>query len=238
MPVERMPPCRSLSGVMDWQAWHRDYTDPDSALGRRLVVVQVQIRAMMDHAPSGPIRAIGVCAGQGHDLIGALVGHPRREDVAARLVELDEHNVAVARQGARAAGLDGIESVVGDASVTDAYHGAVPADLILLCGVFGNISKVDIANTIDHLPQLSAPQATIIWTRHRHPPDLTPFIREAFDHAGFDELAFVDSPPFGVGVNRLRVSPQPFQAGVRLFEFVGYDVLRLTSTRLATPSTR
>jgi hypothetical protein len=233
-----MPPCRSLSGVMDWQAWHRDYTDPDSALGRRLVVVQAQIRAMLDHAPPGPIRAIGVCAGQGHDLIGALAGHPRREDVAARLVELDEHNVAVARQGARAAGLDGIESVVGDASVTDAYHGAVPADLILLCGVFGNISKVDIANTIDHLPQLSAPQATIIWTRHRHPPDLTPFIREAFDHAGFDELAFVDSPPFGVGVNRLRVSPQPFQAGVRLFEFVGYDVLRLTSTRLATPSTR
>jgi hypothetical protein len=91
--------------------------------------------------------------------------------------------------------------------------------------VFGNISKVDAANTIDHLPQLSAPRATIIWTRHRHPPDLTPFIREAFDHAGFDELAFVDSPPFGVGANRLRVSPQPFQAGVRLFEFVGYDVL-------------
>lgn len=210
---------------MDWQAWHRDYTDPDSALGRRLVVVQAQIRAMLDHAPPGPIRAIGVCAGQGHDLIGALAGHPRREDVAARLVELDEHNVTLARQGTPAAGLHGIESVVGDASVTDAYHGAVPADLILLCGVFGNINKIDVTNTINHLPQLSAPQATVIWTRHRHPPDLTPFIREMFEQAGFDELAFVDSHPFGVGANRLRVSPQPFQAGVRLFEFVGYDVL-------------
>lgn len=180
---------------------------------------------MLDHAPPGPIRAIALCAGQGHDLIGTLVDHPRRDDLTARLIELDEYNVALAKQAAQAAGLHGIKPIVGDASLTDAYRDAVPADLILLCGVFGNISEADIANTIGHLPQLSAPQATVIWTRHRHPPDLTPFIRETFDRAGFDELAFIDSPPFGVGANRLRVPPQPFHAGVRLFEFVGYDVL-------------
>jgi hypothetical protein len=216
---------------MDWQAWHQDYADPDSALGRRLVAVQAQIRAMLDRAPSGSIRAIGVCAGQGHDLIGALADHPRREDVTARLVELDEHNVSLARAAAQVASLDRIESIVGDASKTDAYLGVIPAHLILLCGVFGNISKDDITNTIDQLPQLSAPHATVIWTRHRHPPDLTPFIRETFDWAGFDELAFVDSPPFGVGANRLRVSPQPFQAGVRLFEFIGYDSLHPSFTK-------
>lgn len=216
---------RSLSGHMDWREWHRDYADPDSALGRRLLVVQMHIRAMLDRAPPGPIRAIAICAGQGLDLIGALVDHPRRDDLTARLVEFDEHNVALARKSAQAAGLRGIEPIVGDASVTDAYRDAVPADLILLCGVFGNISEADIANTINHLPQLSAMHATVIWTRHRHPPDLTPFIRETFDGTGFDELAFVDSPPFGVGADRLRVPPRPFQAGVRLFEFVGYDVL-------------
>jgi hypothetical protein len=210
---------------MDWREWHQDYAEPESALGRRLVVVQTQIRAMLDRAPPGPIRAIGVCAGQCHDLIGALAEHPRRDDLTARLVELDVHNVALARQAAQAAGLHGIEPVIGDASVTDAYNGAVPADLILLCGVFGNISEADIANTISRLPRLGAAHATVIWTRHRHPPDLTPFIRETFDRAGFDELAFVESPPFGVGANRLRVSPRPFQGGVRLFEFVGYDVL-------------
>jgi hypothetical protein len=198
---------------MDWREWHQDYADHDSALGRRLAVVQTQIRAMLDQAPPGPIRAIGVCAGQGHDLIGALAGHPRRDDLTARLVEIDAHNVALARQAAQAAGLHGIEPVVGDASVTDAYDGAVPADLILLCGVFGNISEADIANTISHLQRLGAAHATVIWTRHRHPPDLTPFIRETFDRAGFDELAFADSPPFGVGVNRLRVSPRSFQGG-------------------------
>jgi len=210
---------------VDWQAWHSDYDDADSPLAQRLVVVQKLIGTALDRARPGRLRAISVCAGQGHDLIGALAAHPRRDEVAARLVELDEHNVTLARQAAEAAGLDRVETVLDDASITDAYAGAVPADLILLCGVFGNISAEDIANTISSLPSLCAASAVAIWTRHHHPPDLTPLIREMFARAGFDELAFEDSPPFGVGANRLRVSPQPFQAGVRLFEFVGYDVL-------------
>jgi hypothetical protein len=37
-------------------------------------------------------------------------------------------------------GLDGVHVVAGDASITDAHAGALPADLILLCGVFGSIT--------------------------------------------------------------------------------------------------
>ena len=210
---------------MDWRAWHEDYEDPDSVLGRRLVLVQEQVHVALNRAAPGSVRTISVCAGQGHDLIGALAEHPRRGEVTARLVELDESNALYARRAVHEAGLGGVEVVTGDASITDAYAGAVPADLILLCGVFGNISQADIANTIRHLPRLCAPAATVIWTRHRHPPDLTPYIRETFERAGFGELAFEDSPPFGVGANRLLAPPQPFQEGVRLFEFIGYDVL-------------
>jgi len=210
---------------MDWRAWHEDYENPGSALGRRLMVVQAQIRAALDRAAPGPVRVISACAGQGHDLIGVLADHPRRAEVAARLVELDEQNVRSARHAASAAGLDGVEVVAADASVTDVYEGVVPADLVLLCGVFGNISQEDIDNTVGHLPSLCAPAASVIWTRHRQPPDLTPYIRETLERSGFGELAFEDSPPFGVGVNRLLAAPRPFQTGVRLFTFVGYDVL-------------
>jgi len=213
---------------MDWQAWHDGYEDPDSGLGRRLVLVQEQVRAALDRVPTGPVRAISVCAGQGHDLIGVLAEHLRRGDVSARLVELDEQNVLLARRAAAAAGLDGVEVVAGDASITDAYAGAVPADLVILCGVFGNVTADDIARSVGHLPQLCAPAATVIWTRHRQPPDLTPYIRETFERHGFEELSFDGdgSSPFGVGANRLVASPQPFQEGVRLFEFIGYDVLQ------------
>jgi hypothetical protein len=213
---------------VDWRAWHEGYGNPDSGLGRRLVLVQDQVRAALDRVPSGPVRAISVCAGQGHDLLGVLPAYPRRSDVTARLVEFDEQNVMLARRAASAAGLDGVEVLVGDASITDAFAGTVPADLILLCGVFGNISTADIANTIRHLPQLCAPAATVIWTRHRQPPDLTPYIRQTFERHGFEEVSFdgEGSSPFGVGANRLIVSPQPFQESIRLFEFIGYDVLQ------------
>lgn len=211
--------------TVDWRAWHAGYENPDSELGRRLVLVQAQLRLALDRAPPGPIRAISVCAGQGHDLIGVLADHRRRADVSARLVELDAQNVMLAQGAARAVGLDAVEVIAGDASITDAYIGAVPADLILICGVFGNIAAADIATTIDQLGQLCAPQATVIWTRHRRAPDLVPRIRETFEHAGFGEVAFADAPPFGVGVNRLRVAPRPLQSGVKLFEFIGYEAL-------------
>lgn len=210
---------------MDWRAWHQEYADPDSPLGRRLAVVQRETRSALDRAPAGALRAISVCAGQGHDLIGVLLDHPRRADVSARLVELESHNAQAAREASREAGLDGVEVVTADAALSDAYDGAVPADVVLLCGVFGNITTDDITRTVRCLPSLCAAGASVIWTRHRHPPDLTPFIRKTFAEHGFGEVAFEFSPPFGVGVNQLAAAPQPFQAGVRLFEFIGYDVL-------------
>ncbi len=210
---------------VDWQAWHAAYEDPDSELGRRLALVQAQLRAVLDRAPPGPIRLVSVCAGQGHDVIGVLAEHPRRADVSARLVELDERNVQLTRAAASAAGLDAVEAIAADASVTDAYLGAVPADVVVVCGVFGNIAAADVAGTIEQLGQLCAPHATVVWTRHRRPPDLVPHIRETFERAGFEEVAFEDAPPFGVGVNRLQVAPRPFQPGVKLFEFIGYEAL-------------
>jgi hypothetical protein len=37
-----------------------------------------------------------------------------------------------------------------DAGVTDVYAGAVPADLLLVCGVFGNIGDADVQSSRPH----------------------------------------------------------------------------------------
>jgi hypothetical protein len=208
---------------VDWRAWHDAYEDPDSELGRRLSLVQAQLSAALDHAPAGPIRVVSVCAGQGQDIIGVLAEHPRREDVSARLVELDSQNVKLAHAAARAIGLDAVEIIAADASLTDSYAGAVPAEVILVCGVFGNLAADDVAHTIAQLSQLCSSQASVIWTRHRRPPDLVPRIRETFERCGFAEIAFAEAPPFGVGTNRLQVAPQALQRGVKMFNFIGYE---------------
>jgi hypothetical protein len=82
----------------DWYDWHAPYGDPSSGLSLRLSWVQERIWAALDEAPPGPIRLISMCAGQGHDVLGALPGHPRRGDVTARLVELDPRNTEAVPQ--------------------------------------------------------------------------------------------------------------------------------------------
>jgi hypothetical protein len=98
---------------VDWHEWHDAYDTPDSYLGRPLALVQSRVRLALDEAPPGPLTAVSVCAGQGRDLIGVLAEHPRRGDVRARLVELDDRNAEVAARAAGAAGLSGVEVVVG-----------------------------------------------------------------------------------------------------------------------------
>ena len=84
--------------------------------------------------------------------------------------------MAVAWQRAADAGLKKVEAVAGDASLIDAYDGMVPADLVLACGVSGNITDADIVP--HHLLPTGPVQArrTVVWTRHRRPPDLVPFV--------------------------------------------------------------
>ncbi len=207
---------------MDWHGWHADYDRPGSALARRLRAVQAQVRAALDDSPPGPLRVLSLCAGQGRDLLGVLADHPRREDVRARLVELDPRNAAAAGAAARAAGLAGVEVVTADASVTDHYADLAPADLVLVCGVFGNITDEDVERTVDHCAELCRTGGTVVWTRHRGAPDLVPSICRWFEDRGFDRVWLSDPDAgFGAGAHRFLGEPRPLTAGARMFTFIG-----------------
>jgi hypothetical protein len=210
----------------DWVAWHQRYEEPGSALARRLQVVRDRIREALDGFPPGPVRVLSVCAGQARDLLGVLADHPRRVEVSARLVELDPRNAEMAATAAATAGLTGIDVVVADAGLTDCYAGAVPADLVLACGVFGNLSDADVERTVSFLPQLSAHGATVIWTRGRFHPDLIPTLCGWMADRGFSERWVSDpAEDFGVGVHRYDGEPEPLSAGERMFTFVGRSKL-------------
>lgn len=207
----------------DWLEWHRDYEDPTTPLAHRLALVQGYITQALDEAAPGEIRMVSICAGQGRDVIGAVRHHARRSDVRARLVELDPRNAAIARQAAEDADLPGIDVVIGDATRSDAYLGAAPAHVVLACGIFGNITESDIRRCIGHLPMLCETGATVLWTRHRRPPDLTPRVRRWWVAMGFEEVAFdapAQHPYVSVGVARWPGERGVLEPGLTLFEFV------------------
>jgi len=195
---------------MDWAAWHQAYDDPSSPLSARLRCVRTHLSDAIDRVPAGRVNLVSLCAGQGRDVLGVLPRHPRRDDVHAVLVESDERIAGSARQAAAAQGLDQVEVRLADASLVASFADALPADVLLLCGIFGNVSESDIKRTVEAAAALCADGATVIWTRHRRPPDLTGQVRAWFAACGFDEVAF-DALDAGrltaVGVQRLRAAP-------------------------------
>jgi len=213
----------------DWYAWHDHYDRHDSDMPRRLSWVQSRIRAALDEAPPGPIRAISLCAGQGRDLIGVLADHQRRGDVTARLVELDPRNAEVARRAAASAGLHGVEVVTADASLTSQYADMVPAELVIACGLFGNMTNADIERTISYCTQLCATGGTVVWTRGRWArggPDLVPQVCAWFEERGF-ERGWLSGPEFKqcCGAHRFIRESSPLEADASIFSFTPYDPL-------------
>jgi hypothetical protein len=212
---------------MDWADWHAGYDVAGSKLARRLRIVQEQISSALDAMPAGPRAVISLCAGQGRDVIEVLAGHPRRADVRARLVELDPRNVSIARAAAASAGLARVEVVAGEAGLISHYLPLIPADVVVACGVFGNLTEADVARTVDACGALCARDGTVIWTRHRGEPDRVPAVCDRFERQGFERL-FLTPPDLGfsVGAHRHRAAPLPPPSDPRLFTFVGSDVLR------------
>jgi hypothetical protein len=214
-----------------WVRWHAPYEDASSTLSQRLRAVQSMVRAALDEIAGPdthpePIRMVSLCAGQGRDVIDVVATHPRGPEVSARLVELDPALVAFARERAAAAGpgvAERIRIVEGDASQSHWYADDVPADIVLVCGVFGNISPADITRTIQAMRGFCVSGGHVVWTRHRRPPDLTPAIRADFAAAGFTELAFEapEGTVMTVGHHRLDAATAPFDPDQQLFDFVG-----------------
>jgi hypothetical protein len=199
-----------LDGAWDWLAWHRAYDDPASPLSRRLRVVQREIARALDSLPPGQLRVLSLCAGDGRDLITVLAHHRRRDDVSAVLVELDPRLVEAARSRAYDAGLhDSIDVRHHDAGLLAAFDDALPVDMLLLCGIFGNVSELDIRATIESAASgLVVAGGIVIWTRGAKEPDLRPMIRSYFQDCGFEEVLFEGEPHgFGVGVDRLITPP-------------------------------
>ena len=216
----------------DWYEWHLQYEDPDSHLAQRLATVQSRIRAALDEAPPGPLRAISLVAGQGRDLIPVLASHPRGADVTARLVELDPRNTAVARELANGpSSVDSVDIVTGDASLVEAYAGLVPADLVLLCGLFGNITDDDIRATISAARGLTRTGGTVIWTRGRGEPDRVDWVASVFEENDFERV-FVSAPGprYGVGEHRHTGPVLPLPPG-SMFTFVGRHELKARGLR-------
>lgn len=206
--------------LTDYESWHEKYAELGSALHLRLLVVQDAIALALDSLPAGPVRIISMCAGQGRDLLPAVARHRRGLDVIGRLVEIDSRNVAHARAQIQHLGLQGLDVVEGDGGISDSYAGATPAELVLACGIFGNISDDEVRETIRCMPSMCADGGWVIWTRFPRSDGVVNKILDWFADVGYSTVRVVVpdiADMFGVCVVRLTAPPTPFRMGHRMF---------------------
>ena len=217
------PRLRDAGEVKDWLAWHEAYDDPSSSLARRLTVVRCRLREVLECNLGERQRLLSLCAGDGRDVIPVLAARGAPPSVSAVLIEQHERLSHRATEAAASAGLDTVEVRCADAGDPTSFDDVLPVDVLLLCGVFGNLEHGRVRDVIEIVPHLLAKGGQVIWTRGESNPDRRPEIRDWCRAAGLAEVCF-DGPPerFGVGVNKL-VSGNPSAPGRlphRLFSFV------------------
>ena len=209
---------------MDWVEWHKGYRS-SPALKARLGKVRTQISNCLNACPTGEIRVVSVCAGDGRDLLGALMDHPRALDVRARLVELDERLVESGRAAADAVGLaEQLEFFNGDATRSSAYEGIAPAHLVIVCGVFGHVSEVQTHRLVQNLPFLCKSGGFVVWTRRLNEQEgarHTATIRTLLHESAFEEVCFEVTPEgkFAVSTYRYLGESLPLPNDQHLFDF-------------------
>jgi hypothetical protein len=119
--------------------------------------------------------------------------------------------------------LNNVTVIQADASTTDAYASHIPADILLACGVFGNISKADLERTIRQLSMLCSTGASVVWTRHWNQPEVISQIQQWYAESGFWNLSYdaLDNKArSGVGVALLQGQPVAFKPAYRFFTFI------------------
>lgn len=188
--------------VRDWIKWHEDYEIPGTPLSRRLDVVRSRLHEALDAVGPGPA-LLSLCAGDGRDVISVLRNQPR-EMKRVVLVELDQTLAESAEQAAYAAGLSFLEVRRRDAGIVSSFIDVLPVDVLMLCGIFGNVEHTRIKDVVDFVPCLVRQGGYVIWTRGGSEPDRRPEIRRWFTEAGLLEISFAGAPePYGVGLCRM-----------------------------------
>jgi hypothetical protein len=156
---------RRRPGSRGWSGW------PDEAYKRegfqqRLSFVHDHLTECLNTAPRGAVRILSICSGDGRDVLGVLESHRRATEVTASLVELDSQSVAAGESRAKESGLESaVRFLNTDATVFETYQAIAPADIVLVCGVWGHVPADERGQLVRAIECFCKRDGRVIWTR-------------------------------------------------------------------------
>lgn len=208
--------------MRDYVEWHRDYDVPGSDLAKRLAVVQRRFAQALDAMTAPDARVLSLCAGEGRDVLDVLEQRLDQRVPHTTLVEANGTLAERAAERARSLDLAEVEVIAGDAGITATWARCLPVDVLLLCGVLGNISTEDVRRTLSAVPAMVPAGGYVVWTRGRSDEeDKRPQVRRWCTELGLVEIAFDGEPEtFGVGLSQRSAEAPPSPLPEQLFTFL------------------
>ena len=110
------------------------------------------------------LRVLSLCAGDGRDVLPVLARWQAHKEIHGWLVELQSDLADRARDEAHSVSLRQLEVIRGDAAEPTEHTGAIPADLIVACGIFGR-SRTPACSAWSSRCRRCAPRART-WSGH------------------------------------------------------------------------
>jgi hypothetical protein len=210
------------AGRSTWNNWPRKaYTR--ASFQERLAAVERHLGDGLDLAPDGPVRIASMCAGDGRDVLGVVESHPRRGDVVAWLVELDGNSVAAGAVHARRTGLEHrVNFLHADATSFATYRNIAPADVLLVCGVWGHVPLEERASLVRACGMLCRSGGVVIWTRGvRRGTARFEAIRQLFAGPTWEEVCVTITPDakWAVATHRNMGPASALPVGGQIFQF-------------------
>jgi hypothetical protein len=154
---------RALFGP--WDDWS-EHAYRSRTYSLRLAEVQGHLGECFAAYSTRPIRLLSVCAGDGRDVMGAMISHNVQGQVVAWLVEQNLRSVNRGTTQSRRLGLqDTVKFLHADATLYDTYRNIAPSDIVLLSGVWGHVPASDRPRLVQALASFCKPGGMVIWTR-------------------------------------------------------------------------
>src|SRR5262249_33753032 len=123
----------------------------------QLLAVRAQIAAAAAKAPGTSVHLVSLCAGDGRDVIGTFAAADARQDMHATLIEAHPALVTRGQAAVEQLGLTRrITFRCADATHSSTYVDLRPAQILVLSGIFGNLTARDVQRLIAVLPSLCA----------------------------------------------------------------------------------
>jgi hypothetical protein len=208
--------------VRDYVEWHKKYDDPSSPSSLRLRMIQAMLTKVLA-ANAGPLRLLSLAAGDARDILDVLEQRPADVPrIAGRMIEILPELVATAQSRIAAIGSP-LEMVEDDAGDPQNLIGHIPADVVLLIGIMGNVSDDDDDYLADVVASFCAPGALMIWSRGHDNVEMVRRIRGRLADAGFVDQRFwpVPNGTYGLGTARWPDKPTPpLPMDRKLFTFI------------------